>query len=513
MANITIVKLKVRRGSDTQRKEITLDQGEVGYTLDTRRLFVGDGATLGGRVIGNISLGPFASITNLGPDNSPGLQVGDIGYADNKLYRLTSFSYDDALSGYSYIGNVPDGTTLEFDSNNKLTVKKGLINSEYFSNTFFGGGFLSANDGSIQVDLNSNYLFLSGSGASNKISPVVGSITQREIAEGALGEGLSGGNNTDIDNPGTILSVKVNRDQFQFDSGGTIELKNVGTATIPISSWAGEGGGNLRGLTNGSDSGLTLNSTGGLEANVKGVDGDSFVALNSEGQVTLNAPSITGTELAWAEITNGLVTTLGSSVYDVVTAIGLSGTNVGDSIPIGAIIPHSNAFTVPPAGYLLCNGGEYLITEYQDLYNVIGQRFGYRAGNSFSVPYLTGGGLPGFLYGADTTPGTAGGASSLWLSGGDSLYAAASGLGVNYIIKYREDPLRNIFNGSPDQVSKGLVGERSNQVYECLNSTGDNVKLSSGGFITFALSGAVRNQSTNPGGMFDKFAIPIFNYE
>ena len=157
MANITIVKLKVRRGSDEQRKQITLDQGEVGYTLDTRRLFVGDGSTLGGRVIGNISVGPFSSITNLSPANSPGLQVGDIGYANSKLYRLTSFGYDDALSGYAYIGNVPDNTTIEFgtgDDENKLIVKKGAFNSEYFSTDTFGlgTGLLSANDGKIKVD-------------------------------------------------------------------------------------------------------------------------------------------------------------------------------------------------------------------------------------------------------------------------------------------------------------------------------------------------------------------------
>ena len=50
MANITIVKLKVRRGTDSQRQDIVLDQGEVGYTLDSKRLFVGDGATYGGTV-------------------------------------------------------------------------------------------------------------------------------------------------------------------------------------------------------------------------------------------------------------------------------------------------------------------------------------------------------------------------------------------------------------------------------------------------------------------------------
>ena len=156
MANITIVKLKVRRGSDEQRKQITLDQGEVGYTLDTRRLFVGDGTTLGGKVIGNVSVGPFSSVTNLGPANSPGLQVGDIGYANSKLYRLTSFNYDDALSGYAYIGNIPDNTTIEFDPDNQLTVKKTSLDSEYFKSEFFGGGFLSASDGAMKVDLNAD---------------------------------------------------------------------------------------------------------------------------------------------------------------------------------------------------------------------------------------------------------------------------------------------------------------------------------------------------------------------
>ena len=46
MANVTIVKLKVRRGSDAQRKAITLDQGELGYTLDTKRFYIGDGSTV-----------------------------------------------------------------------------------------------------------------------------------------------------------------------------------------------------------------------------------------------------------------------------------------------------------------------------------------------------------------------------------------------------------------------------------------------------------------------------------
>ena len=529
MANITIVKLKVRRGSDDQRKQITLDQGEVGYTLDTRRLFVGDGTTLGGRVIGNTSIGPFGDIANLGPANSPGLQVGDIGYANSKLYRLTSFSYDDALSGYAYIGNVPDNTTIGFGTGkneNKLIVKKdpGGLDATYFHGNFFGEGLLSAGN-AITFNGSTDYFRVSGNATgSQNIAPVIGSITQRELARAALGDGLSGGSlRSGAD--GTAYStgpvtVIVNEEQFFYDSlnQGRITLKSLGmNTTIPISSWAG-GVGDASKLGRG----LTLNADGTIQA-VAFAGDEVTTHVNSETGIielinglTTTGPSSdgTGNELTYPEVTDGLVTALQTSIYDVVTAIGLSGLNVGDSVPIGAIIPHSNAFTQPPPGYLLCNGAEYLIAEYQDLFNVIAQRFGNRAGNSFSVPNLTGGVMPGFLYGADQTPPT----ESLFLDGGTALDAgtsALSGLGVNYVIKYKVDPLRNIFNGSPDQVSQGLIGAQNNQVYECVNSAGNNIQLSSGGFITFALSGDVRNTASEgygPNKTFNKFAIPVFNY-
>ena len=116
MANVTIVKLKIRRGSDAQRKTIVLDQGEVGYTLDTRRIFVGDGVTEGGNSVGAKTVGPFNSVASLGPalNETPGLQVGDIGYAESKLYTLTSTIYTNDLSGWAYIGNSPDRSLLDF---------------------------------------------------------------------------------------------------------------------------------------------------------------------------------------------------------------------------------------------------------------------------------------------------------------------------------------------------------------------------------------------------------------
>jgi len=48
MATVSVIKLKVRRGTDNQRKLITLDEGELGYTTDTGRVFIGDSITPGG---------------------------------------------------------------------------------------------------------------------------------------------------------------------------------------------------------------------------------------------------------------------------------------------------------------------------------------------------------------------------------------------------------------------------------------------------------------------------------
>jgi len=40
--------LRIRRGTDAQRQTALLDQGELAYTTDTQKLFIGDGATSGG---------------------------------------------------------------------------------------------------------------------------------------------------------------------------------------------------------------------------------------------------------------------------------------------------------------------------------------------------------------------------------------------------------------------------------------------------------------------------------
>ena len=40
--------LRIRRGTNAQRTGGILDQGEIGYTTDTKKLYIGDGVTYGG---------------------------------------------------------------------------------------------------------------------------------------------------------------------------------------------------------------------------------------------------------------------------------------------------------------------------------------------------------------------------------------------------------------------------------------------------------------------------------
>lgn len=54
--------LKIRRGSDTVRQTITPSEGELLYTTDTKKIFVGDGSTLGGTEVSGVNSGTVGTI-------------------------------------------------------------------------------------------------------------------------------------------------------------------------------------------------------------------------------------------------------------------------------------------------------------------------------------------------------------------------------------------------------------------------------------------------------------------
>jgi hypothetical protein len=143
MATVSVVKLKVRRGSDEDRKKVTLDIGEIGYVSDiaSRRLFVGDGSTKGGNPAATkLYFGDFSS----NPGSFSTSQVGDIIFntVDSRLYALTgydefNFPNYSQPSSYAFIGARGDNSSIEYDSGGSLQVKLSGITNEHLADSVF----------------------------------------------------------------------------------------------------------------------------------------------------------------------------------------------------------------------------------------------------------------------------------------------------------------------------------------------------------------------------------------
>lgn len=55
--------LQLRRGTDAERKLVTFAAGELIYTTDTKKVFVGDGTTLGGKFVGGLAEAGLRTVT------------------------------------------------------------------------------------------------------------------------------------------------------------------------------------------------------------------------------------------------------------------------------------------------------------------------------------------------------------------------------------------------------------------------------------------------------------------
>lgn len=156
----TLLKLLVRRGTNEDRKNITLDEGELGYASDTTRLFIGDGTTVGGNLIGNKFLGSRSDIT---------LETGEINDLafdndNNTLQRIKQNNGSNA-SDWETVSNLlcAGDTSIVIDSVQRATI--GTLSAGNFSTNALGD--------SIELD-SSNKIALSG-----RIN--INEITQRTV--------------------------------------------------------------------------------------------------------------------------------------------------------------------------------------------------------------------------------------------------------------------------------------------------------------------------------------------
>ena len=188
MPDIEIVKLKIRRGTDSQRKQVALEQGELGYTTDTKRTFIGDGATLGGAPVGNITHAPLSINTRTNLNTAV---QGDLVYEDNLLYQLSGTDFA-TLSSWAFIGSRPDNLNLQYNPSNELSIKPGSVSIASLSGDVAKdkGGLLYTPDG---LSANVDQSTITVDSITGALSVIGGTITSS-----VLGDGLCGGSGADI---------------------------------------------------------------------------------------------------------------------------------------------------------------------------------------------------------------------------------------------------------------------------------------------------------------------------
>jgi hypothetical protein len=97
--------LQIRRGSDSGRLDHTFAEGEPVYTIDTKKLFVGDGSTPGGVEIG----GGVFQIVHL-KDEKP---VGQYNSVNVNYVLINDFMTTDSVK--VYLNGLPQREGIEND--------------------------------------------------------------------------------------------------------------------------------------------------------------------------------------------------------------------------------------------------------------------------------------------------------------------------------------------------------------------------------------------------------------
>lgn len=306
MPTIKIVKTKIRRGSNAQRKQVVFDQAEPVYTTDTKRLYMGTGTTAGGLPVGNVVHPPLTNYYNLSEVIA---ERGDLVYVNNIFYQLTGYD-SSSISDWGNVGTKVDPLVLSYNSSNQMTIATGSLSAKYLNpNTVQYG--LSVISGILQVDYITKSFELSG----NKFSMKAAGLDEREISSSSLGKGLSGGS-------GTKFYINADTNYFYF-KGNTLSLSGSSPFSIPFSamnpSWFGDG--------------LYIKDEGSSLSSINVQVDYTTIMFNASGALSLNTGYVVPGTRSWAKVVvdaYGRVVTNASTITSVLT--GKSTTNSGNSL-------------------------------------------------------------------------------------------------------------------------------------------------------------------------------------
>ena len=257
----TIIKLKIRRGTDSQRKSVILEQGELGYTTDTARVFVGDGTTTGGRPVGSIVHNPVSN--SLSRNTVARAVQNDIVFTGSLMYQLTGTDYSN-LTHWVNISPKVDGLILKYASgSNILGIQDYSLGYNKLS-----PNVVTANGGlSFGIGISANVDNVTMNIVNNKLA--VKGITKDSISSTSFGGTISGGS-------GSLIDVNFDPNYFGYNVNSQLTITEVPPSTVTLNS-----------LDN-SFIGDGLVITGGfLKARLEDVDNDSIES--TDGVISLKA--------------------------------------------------------------------------------------------------------------------------------------------------------------------------------------------------------------------------------
>ena len=110
-----ITKILIRKGTQTEKDTIVLDEAELGYTTDHKRVYVGDGVTIGGGIVGNKYFGEKNLPTQLG--ELVAAEYGDTVFnTDNSTYLVLSGTDPEVIDSWLRINDNFQGTVTRVDA-------------------------------------------------------------------------------------------------------------------------------------------------------------------------------------------------------------------------------------------------------------------------------------------------------------------------------------------------------------------------------------------------------------
>jgi hypothetical protein len=124
--------LRLRRGTDAERLLITPVQGELIYTTDTKKLYIGDGTAVGGRLVEGAGSPDLAGLDDI---NVAGAEDGQLLAYNSATLKWEASDLNGVVQGSNYQINITGSDSSTIVNAETLTITANVVNGELFGDS------------------------------------------------------------------------------------------------------------------------------------------------------------------------------------------------------------------------------------------------------------------------------------------------------------------------------------------------------------------------------------------